>query len=256
MKALITGASSGIGRDMARYLSTKKIDLILVARRKENLEELQKELPVDVKILIFDLSKEDQVYQLYETVKHERIDLLINNAGFGLFGKFLETDLSRELEMIDLNVRTYHILTKLFLQDFYKRDSGYILNVCSSAGFLAGPNMATYYATKNYVTKLTLAIREELKHQNSNVVVSVLCPGPVQTEFNQVAMGTFRVKGLSSEFVARYAIEKLFRKKMILVPGFTMKFALFFCRFLPWSLILKFSYQIQKRKESVQCKKR
>ena len=191
MKALITGASSGMGRDMARYLASLDWDLILVARRKDKLEDLASELKVNVKIIAMDLLKEENVYKLYDKVKKEDIDFLINNAGFGLFGKFSETDLKRELEMIDLNVKTYHILTKLFLQDFIKKDTGMILNVCSSAGFLAGPNMATYYATKNYITKLTLAIHEELKHQNSKVVISALCPGPVDTEFTKVAHGKF-----------------------------------------------------------------
>ena len=158
MKALITGASSGIGRDMARYLNSKKIDLILVARDEENLLKLKQELTVNVEVLTYDLTVKENVYELYEKVKNENIDILINNAGFGLFGEFSQTDLDRELEMINLNVVAYHILTKLFLQDFIKKDQGYILNVCSSAGFLAGPRLSTYYATKNYVLKLTMAI--------------------------------------------------------------------------------------------------
>ena len=144
MLALITGASSGIGRDMARYLATKKIDLILVARSKEELQKLQKELPVKVEIYTYDLTQKENVYKLFEEVKDKPIDILINNAGFGLFGEFIETDLERELEMIDLNIVAYHILTKLFLQKFSQKDSGYILNVCSSAGFLPGPRLSTY----------------------------------------------------------------------------------------------------------------
>ncbi len=251
MKALITGASSGMGRDMARYLASLDWDLILVARRKDKLEDLASELKVNVKIIAMDLLKEENVYKLYDKVKKEDIDFLINNAGFGLFGKFSETDLKRELEMIDLNVKTYHILTKLFLQDFIKKDTGMILNVCSSAGFLAGPNMATYYATKNYITKLTLAIHEELKHQNSKVVISALCPGPVDTEFTKVAHGKFTVKELNSYHVAKYAIDKCFKHKMIIVPGLMMKAGLFFSRLAPWNLLLKVTYQIQYRKTNV-----
>ena len=251
MKALITGASSGMGRDMARYLASLGWDLIIVARRKDNLEQLAKELKVNVKIIAMDLIKEENVYKLYNQVKNDNIDFLINNAGFGLFGKFNETDLNRELEMIDLNIKTYHILTKLFLKDFYNKDSGIILNVCSSAGFLAGPNMATYYATKNYITKLTLAIHEELKHQNSKVVICALCPGPVSTEFNKVAHGNFKIKELNSYKVAQYAIKKTFQHKMIIVPGPMMKIGLFLSRFSPWSLLLNISYHIQYRKLSV-----
>ena len=141
MIALITGASSGIGRDMARYLDSKKIDLILVARDEENLLKLKQELSVKVEVLTLDLTVKENVYELYEKVKNENIDILINNAGFGLFGEFSQTNLDRELEMINLNVIAYHILTKLFLQDFIKKDRGYILNVCSSAGFLPSPTI-------------------------------------------------------------------------------------------------------------------
>lgn len=167
-----------------------------------------------------DLSILDNNYKLYEKVKGKKIDLLINNAGFGLFGEFYKTDLDTELKMIDLNVKAYHVLTKLFLIDFIKRDQGYILNVCSSAGFMAGPRLSTYYATKNYVTKLTMAINEELRMMKSNVHISALCPGPVATEFNEVAHGTFAVREASSYEVAKYAIKKLFQHKMIIVPTF------------------------------------
>lgn len=249
MKALITGASSGMGRDMARVLSKKGYDLILVARRKNKLEELSKELKTNVKVIKLDLSIEDNCFKLYEQVKKEDIDILINNAGFGLFGLFYKTDLDTELKMIDVNVKAYHILTKLFLQYFIKKDKGYILNVCSSAGFMAGPRLSTYYATKNYVTKLTMAINEELRQMKSNVHISALCPGPVATEFNQVAHGTFAIREANSYDVAEYAINKLFKKKMIIVPTFLMKLTLFFNRFAPHRLALIIAYHIQMRKE-------
>jgi short-subunit dehydrogenase len=248
MKALITGASSGMGRDMARYLASKNIDLILVARRKERLEELKGELKVNVKIITLDLSDEKNVYKLYDECKKDNIDILINNAGFGLFGDFIETDLDKELEMINVNAKTPHILTKLFLKDFVKRNSGYILNVCSSAGFMAGPRLNTYYATKNYILKLSMAINEELRHMKSNVSISCLCPGPVDTEFNKVANGSFKVKALSSQYVSRYAIDKMFKKKMLIIPGFGMKLGIFGIRFLPYRLQLKFTYNIQSKK--------
>ncbi len=248
MKALITGASSGIGRDMARVLASRNIDLILVARRKERLESLKKEFHVNVQIYTFDLVQRENVYRLFDQVKDEKIDIVINNAGFGLFGEFLETDLDRELEMIDLNVITYHILTKLFLRKMNQDGGGYLLNVCSSAGFLAGPRLSTYYATKNYILKLTMAIYEEMRRTNKNIVISALCPGPVNTEFNKVAKGHFSVDGASSEYVAKYAIKKMFQKKLIIVPTLSMKLALFFSRFTPWKLLLRITYRIQKRK--------
>ena len=144
MKALITGASSGLGRDMAKYLSSLGWDLIVVARREERLQELQKTLKTNVKIINLDLGVEENCYKLYEMTKNDNIDLLINNAGFGLFGLTTDTSLDRELEMINLNIKAVHILTKLFLQDFYQKDKGQILNVASSAGFLAGPRLNTY----------------------------------------------------------------------------------------------------------------
>lgn len=248
MKALITGASSGIGRDMAKYLATKNIDLILVARRKELLEKLKSELNVNVKIISLDLGNEKNVFKLYEKVKDENIDILINNAGFGLFGDFVDTNLNTELNMIDVNIKAPHILTKLFLQDFVKRDSGYILNVCSSAGFMAGPKLNTYYATKNYLTKLTMAINEELRQKNSNVVISALCPGPTSTEFNKVAKGTFSIKEASSEFVAKYGIDKMFDKKMIILPTLSMKLGNFGLRLIPYRLQLIIAYHIQFKK--------
>ena len=252
MKALITGASSGIGKDMAKYLSELGYDLILVARRKEKLEELAKSLETNVTIYAYDLTDEESVYKLYEITKEEDIDLLINNAGFGLFGTFEKTNLETELKMIDLNVKAYHILTKLFLQDFMKKDSGHILNVCSSAGFMAGPRLSTYYATKNYITKLTMAINEELRQKKSNVKISALCPGPVATEFNKVAKGTFAIKEANSKDVAIYAINKTLKGKMIIVPTLKMKLALFFNRFLPYRLQLIIAYHIQKRKSDAE----
>ncbi len=247
MKALITGATSGIGLDMARYLNRLGIKLILVGRRSERLSTIQKELK-NAKIITLDLSKEDNVYKLYDQVKKENIDILINNAGFGLFGKFSKTDLDTELKMIAVNVKAPHILTKLFLQDFSQKDKGYILNVASSAGFMAGPNLSTYYATKNYLTKLTMAINEELRKDHSHVSISCLCPGPVNTEFNQVAKGTFKVKGISSEYVAKVAIDKMFKKKMLIIPTLKMKLALFGMRFIPYRLQLIILYHIQLRK--------
>ena len=248
MKCLITGASSGIGRDIARYLSELGHDLILVARRKDKLEELKKELKTNVEIIPMDLIKKENVYKLYEQTKEKNIDILVNNAGFGLFGMTYETDLERELEMIDLNIVAPHILTKLFLKDFVKRDSGYILNVCSSAGFMAGPRLNTYYATKNYLTKFTMAINEELRQIKSNVKVSALCPGPTSTEFMKVAYGEFSINEATSEYVAKYGIDKLLKGKMIIIPTLKMKLGIFFLRFIPYRLQLVIAYHIQWRK--------
>lgn len=245
--ALITGASSGIGRDMAHYLNSLNYELILVGRNKEKLNKLKKQCR-NASVIVSDLSSKEEVYKLYLKTKNKNIDLLINNAGFGLFGFFNDTDLEVELKMINVNIIATHMLTKLFMQDFIARDKGHILNVSSSAGFMAGPYLSTYYATKNYSLKLTLALYEELKRQKSNVKVSVLCPGPVNTNFNKVAGGKYNIKGLSSEYVAKYAINQVLKNKLIIVPTFKMKLGLFLTRFLPTKLLLKMTYLIQKRK--------
>ena len=248
MRALITGASSGIGRDMARVLSNKGYDLILVARNQKELEKLQKELKTNIEVISMDLSSVENCKKLYEQVKDKNIDILINNAGFGTIGAFRKTDLDKELSMIDLNVKALHILTKLFLDDFVKRDSGYILNVSSASAFQPGPLMATYYSTKCFVYHLTLAIYEELRRMNSNVKISCLCPGPVNTNFNKVANCEFKLDALSSEYVARYAIDKMFKNKLLIIPGFKIKLLYVFGRFIPNKLKLKITYNIQYRK--------
>lgn len=248
MKALITGASSGIGYQMALYLDELGYDLILVSRDKEKLQQMQNKLKNEPKIIVADLSIESKVKEVYVLCKNENIDILINNAGFGDFGKFDETDLTKEMEMLDLNIKAVHILTKMFLKDMKKRDSGYILNVASSAAFVPGPLMATYYSTKAYVLRLTTSIYEELRRDKSNVVVSCLCPGPVATNFNKVAGVKFAVKPLKSKDVARYGIDQLLKKKLVIIPGIKMKLANFFQRFLSTKMLAKITYNIQKKK--------
>ncbi len=244
MRALITGASSGIGRDMARTLSAMGYDLILVARRKERLEALQQEFSGKVEILPFDLSKEEACYALYEKAKE--IDVLINNAGFGVFGDFLETNLEQEVSMLHVNVRAMHILMKLYLRDFVKKDRGYILNVASAAGFMpGGPLLDGYYATKAYMLNLSRSVAKGLKKRKSHVVVSALCPGPVQTEFEAVAGVDFASVGMKSETVAQYAICKLFKGKTVIVPGILFKIGRMLAKFLPEQWLLSAAYVIQ-----------
>ena len=251
MKALITGASSGIGRDMARYLATKKCELILVSRNKEKLEEIQETLPTKVTIIVADLSQEQRVKELYAFAKKENIDILINNAGLGDFGPLTDTDLTKDLELINTNIKAVHILTKYFVKDMEKRNTDtYILNVASSAAFQPGPLMSTYYATKSYVYQLTEALYYEEKKKKTKVHVSVLCPGPVATNFNDVAGVKFSVKPLTSAYVARYAIDEMLKNKMLIIPGFKMKCAKFFSRFVSDKFLLRIIYRVQKRKAS------
>lgn len=246
MKALITGASSGIGRDMARELSKKGYDLILVARDLEKLNEVKQKLQTNAEVVCMDISNVDNCQRLHEQYKD--IDILINNAGFGDCGYFNQTNLEKEISMINTNIVAYHTLTKLYLKEMQQRDSGTILNVASIAGFMPGPLMATYYATKNYVVRLSEAIREELKKQHSKVQISILCPGPVDTNFNKVADVQFVLKGLSSEYVAKYAIEKMIKGKFYIVPGWKIKLAKIGCKIAPTRLVAKISYNMQKRK--------
>ena len=228
MKALITGASSGIGRDIARELSKKGYELILVARDIEKLNQLKSELRTKSEVVCMDISKSENCRELHN--KYNDIDILVNNAGFGDCGYFDKTDLDKDL------------------QDMKKKNSGKILNVASIAGFMPGPLMATYYSTKSYVVRISEAIREELRREKSNVQISILCPGPVNTNFNKVADVQFALKGLSSDYVAKYAVEKLLKGKFYIVPGWKIRLAKLGAKITPNNLVAKICYNMQRRK--------
>ncbi len=253
MKALITGASSGIGRDIARVLAEKGYEIIAVARRLDRLEELKKELK-NVEVMCADVTNIDDCYRI--AARAGETDIFVNNAGFGLFGEFSQIDLDDELRMIDTNIKAVHILTKLFVKEYKKRNSGYILNVASLAAFFPGPIFATYYATKAYVLRLSEAVFEELRRDKSKVKISVLCPGPVNTEFSDVAgmsfgVGKFKIADkvvLDSSRVAQYAIKMLFKGKGVIVPSFSMKAVIFFRRFFSEAFLAKLIYKVQNLK--------
>ena len=259
MKALITGASSGIGKDMAKILNEKGYDLVLVARDEDRLQETKQELEQSnknsnvnqernnkIEIISMDLTDEEKCKNLAQNVQD--IDILINNAGFGDCGRFDKTNLDKDISMIKTNVIAYHILTKLYLKQMKERNSGKILNVASIAGFMPGPLMETYYATKNYIVRLSEAIREELKKDKSNVQISILCPGPVETNFNKVANVKFKLREADSMQVAKYAIKKLEQGKFYIVPGIDVKFAKLGAKITPANLLSKITYKVQKRK--------
>lgn len=248
MTALITGASSGLGYDFACYLSKMGYDLIIVARNGKKLKELKEKLKTNVRYYELDLSKEENIYKLYNLVRKDDISLLINNAGFGVFGEFYQTNAEKEINLIDLNIKAVHLLTKLFLIKFKEKDNGRILNVASSAAFMPGPLLSSYYASKSYVYNLSLAIYEELRRIKSNVKISVLCPGPVNTNFNNTAGVTFKVKAKSSKDVVKYTIKKMFKNKLVIIPGIEMKVIRFFVRFIGTKTLLKITYNIQKKK--------
>ena len=247
MRALITGASSGIGRELAIILSEKGYDVVLVARDEKGLKNVSKLCKTKTYIEAMDLSDYKNCIKLFN--KYKDIDLLVNNAGFGLCGEFINTNLDKELNMIDLNIKAVHVLTKLYLSSMVKKDNGRILNVASSAAFMPGPLMSTYYSTKSYVYRLTVAICEELRRNKSNVKVSVLCPGPVDTNFNNVADVKFAVKEDDCKKVCKYAVDKVFKNKLVIIPGISMKIIVFLTRFLPVKLVSKIDYNIQRKKE-------
>ena len=248
MKALVTGASSGIGREIARVLAQRGYDLILTARRTDRLAALAAELPVKVEVLPADLTDRAQVRTLWEKVKGEDIDILVNNAGRGLFGPFDETDLDTELEMLEVNIVALHTLMKLFLPKMKARGSGRILNVASSAAFLPGPLLSSYYASKAYVLRLSEAVAEELRRAKSKVTISILCPGPVPTEFDQVADVRFSIPGTDSASVARLAVAGTLRGQLLILPGARMKAVHFFQRFVPDKILARLCWEVQHRK--------
>lgn len=248
MKALITGASSGIGRELARLLAPQCGCLILTGRDTRRLDALKQELSVcpslQVETVAADLSGREACIRLHDA--HPDVDLLINNAGFGDFGPFWETSLEKELNMIETNIMAVHILTKLYLKDMVRRDSGQILNVASIAGFLPGPLMATYYATKAYVVRLSEAVRKELSAGGSHVKISILCPGPVDTGFRQAANISFHFHGKDVRKVAEYTLAHLDR--FYIVPGFSVRAARVLASALPSSLVSEAVYFLQSRR--------
>lgn len=249
--AVITGASSGIGKEFAIELSQKGYNLILTARNKEKLDAIARKLD-KCEIVIADLSKEEDVVYLFDRIKDKKIDIFINNAGFGDCSYFLDGDINKETKMIDVNIKALHLLTKLILKQMQKYNEGYLLNVASSAGLLpAGPYMATYYATKSYVTSLTTAIAQELKGHHSHVYIGALCPGPVDTEFNSHANVEFALKGISPKECVSYALKKMKKRKIIIVPTLTMKFSIFCTKILPRKLYVSIVSHQQKKKKKI-----
>lgn len=255
MIALVTGASSGIGRAMALGFAKRGFNLIIVARRRQRLVELKKEVQeqygVKVRMFCHDLSKTEECMKLYEEVSRVRVDIVVNSAGFGVFGPFDETSLEDELKMIDVNIKAVHILTKLFMRDFKKRDKGFILNVASIAGFMAGPEFSSYYASKNYVLQLTKAVHEELRHEKSNVYIGAFCPGPVRTEFNEIAGAEFAITGISDVEAAEYAIEKMFDGQMIIVPTASAKFLAAASKVVPTNIMLAATGAVQRSRKAI-----
>ncbi|MFW5888920.1 MAG: SDR family NAD(P)-dependent oxidoreductase [Bacillota bacterium] len=246
MLALITGASSGIGKELAIQLASKNYNLILIARRLEKLKELKTKLTnVEVTIYQTDLSDNNQLEKLLNNLKNHKIDLFINNAGYGMIGKSYNLPTENELNMIDLNIKSLHILTKFALENM---SCGKIVNISSLAAYLPTPKLASYAATKAYVSSYSEAINYELKIANKPLKVLTVAPGPVKTEFNQVAKANQKLKALDVKKCVKIIIKGIDKNKSLIIPGFKMKIFYFFVKILPKKIILNVSYKIQNKK--------
>ena len=247
--AVITGASSGIGAEFARQLSARGYNLLLVARRADRLEKLSDQLTTVCEIFTADLSKKSECLRLVKALEGRRVDLFINNAGFGVCGSLLETDPAKEEEMVQVNVAAMRRLFQFMLRRMQAQGGGTILNVASSAGLLpGGPYMAGYYASKAYVVSLTRGAAQELREKRSPVYVCALCPGPVNTEFNDRAGVVFALKGITPEFCVDEAIHGMLHHKTIIVPSAFMRLCTSAQKLLPTTLLMPIVARQQKKK--------
>lgn len=248
MYAIITGASSGIGREMALLLAKKGYSLILVARREERLEQLKSHLkeryPVEIRTAACDLSDRQACLAFCEKYHNYPVEILINNAGFGKIGPVTETSLEEQLAMIDINITALHILSHHFARQMKK---GYILNVASIAAFQPEPLFAAYGATKSYVANFSMALGYELKKQHKHISVTTLCPGPVSTEFDSVAGTSSSLSSISAKECAIEGLKGMFKKKRLVLPS-TARYAYYAVKFLPMRLLLPVMYRIQRSK--------
>lgn len=244
---LITGASSGIGYELAKVFGANKYNLILVSRNTDKLkilaQELIKEHNIRVDVISEDLSKAESAEKLYSKVKelNLEVNILINNAGVGEVGYFHEISMSKDLEMMQLNMVTLTELTKLFSRDMVKRKHGKILNVASTGAFSPGPYTAVYYATKAYVLSLSEALNKELREHN--VVVSVLCPGATKTNFAKRAGKKDTPIAMDPSKVAKAAYEGLKQNKRIIIPGIENKILVR----LPKNIVSEMNFKNQKK---------
>lgn len=251
--SLITGASGGLGEKFAWLLAADHHDLVLVARSKEKLETLAKELSstygIRTTVLAYDLSQKDAIGSLLKEVKEKNltIDILINNAGFGAYGKFYETTYDHEKQLIDVNISALTELTKALLPDMVKRGSGKVLNVASTAAFASGPLMAVYYASKAYVMSLSIALNEELK--GTGVTVTCLCPGPTKTGFEAGAgmqkSRLFKSGLMDAMTVATMGYRAMLKGKPLIVSGLRNKISAFATRLVPRTLAAKIAKAVQ-----------
>ena len=253
--ALVTGGSGGIGLELAKVLARNGFDLVLVARNRDTLEaaagQLEGKFDVKAHVYAADLARQDAPQAIFDFLQNENIpiEILVNNAGIGIGGEFADTKLTRELEMIQVNIAALTHLTKLFLPPMIKRRSGRVLNVASTAAFQPGPLMAVYYATKAYVLSFSGALSEELR--NSGVTVTALCPGPTHTDFADAAEMTnsrlFSTFGVAEAAdVAEYGFDAMMHGKRLAIPGMKNKILAQANRFAPRALSAKIARMAQE----------
>ncbi|MFQ5584359.1 MAG: SDR family NAD(P)-dependent oxidoreductase [Calditrichia bacterium] len=254
--ALITGATAGIGYELSKLFAQDNYNLILVARDKQMLakrkEEFESKYNGVMTTISSDLSFPGAAEELYESIKEKglRVDVLVNNAGFGVLGTFTETDLPTDIKMVNLNITSLMVLTKLFLREMVERNSGIILNVASTAAFQPGPLMAVYYASKAFVVSFTQALSNEMK--DSNVLVSTLCPGPTRTEFQQRAnMGDVllsKFNMMDAATCARIAYDGIRKGKTLIIPGVLNKLTVQSNRLFPRKLVIAVARRLQEKR--------
>lgn len=244
MLALITGASGGLGQAFAQKLDEMGYSTVLVGRNEKKLCELKEKLKNPSETVVMDLASSRNVKELFE--RFPQIDVLVNNAGFGQFGAITESDVVKDEEMIDLNVKAAYLLQKLYLKELINKKGGIIINVASSAAFMAGPYFALYYATKSFLLRASQAASREAK--GTGVTVSAFCPGSVDTGFNLVAGTTSSTKPITAEKAAEYAIKKAFKGKAIIIPTFKMKAAFVMSKLMPEPWLTEFSCHIQRKR--------
>jgi len=244
MLAIITGASSGLGCEFAKQLDKLGYDTVLVARREDKLNEISRCLKNKCTIEVLDLSDLNACRLLFE--RHPDCDVLINNAGFGIFGEIAESDIKKDEEMINLNISALYILMRLYLKTFKEKKRGYILNTASAAAFMAGPYFGLYYATKSFVMRISQAAAREAREYG--VTVSALCPGSVATDFNKTARTTFSSKPIQAEYCVSYALKRLFKKRVLIIPTAKIKAAFVMSKLMPEAWLTEFSYHTQKKR--------
>ena len=245
MLALITGGTKGIGKEMAISLSKRGYDLILVSRTDKGLDDIKSKCNTNISFYSYDLEKEEENYRLLNDTKDLDIDIFIANAGYGDIGRINK----KEVGMIKLNDISTFILTKEFLKRFIAKDKGHVLMTASAAAFGVAPYMNIYYATKSFVYSMAHGYYRELKDMKSNVKISVLCPGPVKTGFEERANAKFTIGSLEPEYVGEYAIKKMLKNKFTIVPGFGIKLAHTFSHITPKKMISKMLRKQSEMKE-------